>query len=210
MMGKPNLSATRNETEITLGLLTVVESDSRATQRLIAGELGIALGLANAYLKRCVKKGYIKVTEAPAKRYAYYLTPTGFAEKSRLTAEYLSVSFNFFREARRQCSEMFAAHVRDGSARILLCGASDLVEIAILCAANQSIELVGVVDAGRVGPTFAGLPLFADIESAPAADAIAVTDLETPQETFDRLVATVPEGRVIAPRFLNISRRQAS
>ena len=93
----------RAEAEITLGMLNAVEENSVLTQRSLARELGIALGLANAYLKRCVTKGYIKVTHAPAKRYAYYLTPQGFAEKSRLTAQYLAISFDFFRLARSQC-----------------------------------------------------------------------------------------------------------
>src|SRR5262252_9985769 len=82
---------------IVLGLLNSVEADGARSQRRIAAELGIALGLVNAYLKRCVKKGLVKVHDAPARRYAYYLTPQGFAEKSRLTVQYLSDSFSFFR-----------------------------------------------------------------------------------------------------------------
>src|SRR5438445_8329748 len=87
------------EADITLGMLNAVEENSVVTQRSLAKELGIALGLANAYLRRCVSKGLIKVTHAPANRYAYYLTPQGFAEKSRLTAQYLALSFDFFRVA---------------------------------------------------------------------------------------------------------------
>ena len=86
---------TEHENErIVLGLLSSVENDGDRSQRRIAAELGIALGLVNAYLKRCIKKGLVKVHDAPARRYAYYLTPQGFAEKSRLTVEYLS-SFVF-------------------------------------------------------------------------------------------------------------------
>jgi hypothetical protein len=59
--------------------------------------LGIALGLVNAYLKRCAKAGLIKIKQAPSSRYSYYLTPKGFVEKSRLTATYLSQSMSFFR-----------------------------------------------------------------------------------------------------------------
>jgi hypothetical protein len=44
--------------EIVLGLLTSIERDSAVTQRKLAGDLGIALGLANAYLRRCVRKGW--------------------------------------------------------------------------------------------------------------------------------------------------------
>src|SRR3546814_593722 len=94
--------ALESEAELTRGLLRAVQENSALTQRSMARELGIALGLANAYLKRCVRKGYIKVRQAPPNRYAYYLTPQGFAEKTRLTSEYLSSSFRFFRRARSQ------------------------------------------------------------------------------------------------------------
>jgi ribosomal protein S25 len=62
--------------EIVLGLLTSIERDSRVTQRKLAGDLGIALGLANAYLRRCVRKGLVKVSQVPLNRYAYYLRPS--------------------------------------------------------------------------------------------------------------------------------------
>src|SRR5438045_4898592 len=81
---------------IVLGLLESVERDGVQSQRKLASELGIALGLVNAYLKRCVRKGLLKIGQAPPRRYAYYLKPHGFAEKSRLTVEYLYSSFYFF------------------------------------------------------------------------------------------------------------------
>ena len=90
-VGEENPESSR----IMLGLLDAVEQDRAQSQRLLASELGIALGLVNAYLKRCIKKGLVKVRSAPARRYAYYLTPQGFAEKSRLTVQYLSYSFGF-------------------------------------------------------------------------------------------------------------------
>src|SRR5664280_3632287 len=96
-----------DKARIILGLLEAVERDGAQSQRRLAAELGIALGLVNAYLKRCIKKGLVKVSQAPARRYAYYLTPQGFAEKSRLTVAYLSSSFSFFRHAKTDCSGLF-------------------------------------------------------------------------------------------------------
>ncbi len=72
---KPTIQAMDSEAEITLGLLNTVEENTSLTQRSVAKELGTALGLANAYLQRCVKKGYIQVRRIPRNRYAYYLTP---------------------------------------------------------------------------------------------------------------------------------------
>src|ERR1700710_1681599 len=99
-------STEAEKTRIMLGLLESVQRGEAHSQRRLASELGIALGLVNAYLKRCVTKGLVKGGEAPARRYVYYLTPGGFAEKSRLTVEYLSYSFSLFRRAKADCTDL--------------------------------------------------------------------------------------------------------
>src|SRR3974377_1700656 len=100
---------------IMLGLLDAVEQERAHSQRHLASELGVALGLVNAYLKRCINKGLVKARQAPARRYAYYLTPRGFAEKSRLTVEYFSHSFGFFRQSKTDCSGLFTGARRRGA-----------------------------------------------------------------------------------------------
>src|SRR5271154_6926553 len=129
------------------GLLEPAGRDGGQWQRKLASDLGIALGLVNAYLKRCVKKGLLKIGQAPARRYAYYLTPHGFTEKSRLTVEYLSSSFSFFRRAREDCASVLkAAHAR-GWNRIALAGVSGFAGVATICGLEQGISIVAVVDA---------------------------------------------------------------
>jgi DNA-binding MarR family transcriptional regulator len=209
-----------SEAEITLGLLNAVHENSALTQRSIARELGIALGLANAYLKRCVKKGLIKVSQVPPNRYAYYLTPSGFAEKSRLTAQYFSDSFQFFRRARHQCGDLFAACARNGWRRVVLAGTGDLGEIATLCARDFDIAVVGFIDGGfargaeeraqpESDPQFAGLPVVADPRAFADADAAIVTDLADPQGTFDALCSVFRAERVLAPPFLRVAAQGA-
>src|ERR1700684_881841 len=124
---------------LVLGLLTSVEADGARSQRRIAADLGVALGLVNAYLKRSIKKGLVKVSQAPARRYAYYLTPQGFSEKSRLTIKYLSSSFSLFRKAKEDFAKVFDLARARGMERIVLAGKSDLSEIAILCAVDRPI-----------------------------------------------------------------------
>ena len=190
---------------IMLGLLDAVEQERAQSQRLLASELGIALGLVNAYLKRCIKKGLVKVRGAPARRYAYYLTPQGFAEKSRLTVEYLSYSFSFFRQAKTDCSGLFQLAKAGGVKKVLLAGQSDLAEIAALCAMEQSIEIVGVVQGGATTRAFIGLPVFADFESASGPfDAVLVTDMTTARETYDAATARFGAERVLVPELLRL------
>jgi DNA-binding MarR family transcriptional regulator len=202
-----------SEAEITLGLLNAVHENSALTQRSVARELGIALGLANAYLRRCVKKGLIKVSQVPPNRYAYYLTPKGFAEKSRLTAQYFSDSFQFFRRARHQCGDLFATCTQNGWRRVLLAGTGDLGEIATLCARDFDIAVLGFVDGGfadgqaggDADARFAGLPVLADPRAFGNVDAVIVTDLADPQGTFDALRGVFPGERVLAPPFLRVA-----
>jgi DNA-binding MarR family transcriptional regulator len=190
---------------IVLGLLESVERDGAQSQRKLASDLGIALGLVNAYLKRCVKKGLLKIGQAPARRYAYYLTPHGFAEKSRLTVEYLSSSFSFFRRAREDCSSVLKAARTRGWNRIALIGVSDLAEIATICALEQGITIVAVVDAKARSDRFVGAPVVASIDAVSGDfDALVVTDLQATRETLKTVLSTLEAERVFVPALLGL------
>jgi DNA-binding MarR family transcriptional regulator len=210
----PKPSQETGDPEIVLGLLTSIERNSAITQRKLAGDLGIALGLANSYLRRCVRKGLIKIGQVPLNRYAYYLTPQGFAEKSRLTAEYLTVSFNFFRRARSDCAELLQECAARGWTRVALCGAGDLAEVAVLSAGESEIEVVCVIDPARAGGRCVSVPIVADLATAQqqgAFDGVILTDTQAPQRRFDELVASGPASGlsavcVVAPNLLGISR----
>jgi DNA-binding MarR family transcriptional regulator len=190
---------------IMLGLLDAVEQNRAQSQRLLASELGIALGLVNAYLKRCIKKGLVKVRTAPARRYAYYLTRQGFAEKSRLTVDYLSYSFSFFRQAKTDCSELFKSASARGVKVVVLAGQSDLAEIAALCAMEHGIKIVGVVQEGASKHEFIGLPVFESFDAvSDTFDAILVTDVLKPREICQAAVGRLGVERVLVPDMLRI------
>ncbi len=207
--------ATGEDVEIMLGVLSAVERDSGLTQRSVSRELDIALGLANAYLKRCAKKGLIKVQQVPLNRYAYYLTPKGFAEKSRLTAEYLAFSFNFFRDSRKQCTELFEYCAQRGARTLALGGCGELAEIAILSATETPVRIVCVIDGDATGPRCANRPLVADLKAAQALaggkiGAVVITDVRAPQKTYEA-ICQAAEGNglavrdVLAPGILRIT-----
>lgn len=201
-MGKPG----PDTISTTLQLLSSVEGDRHLSQRTLAMGLGIAVGLANSYLKRCVRKGLVKMTKAPAHRYAYYLTPKGFAEKSRLTAEYLSNSFDFFRAAQSDCLRALRAAEARGWRRIVLVGAGELAEIATLAAREIDVELVAILAPGRNEQEIAGLPVVASLEDIAAPDAILITDIRAPQAVFDALQDKFEPARLLTPALLHITR----
>jgi DNA-binding MarR family transcriptional regulator len=192
-----------DDARILLGLLSSVERDGGQSQRRLASELGIALGLVNAYLRRCVKKGLVKVTEAPARRYMYYLTPIGFAEKSRLTVEYLSVSFSFFRQAKAECGAVFGAAAERGFSRVALAGISDLAEIAMICALDTGVKVAAVVDGQSTLSHFFGVPVARSFAAIAAdCDAVLITDLQRTTELTEQASAFFGVERVLTPKLV--------
>lgn len=184
-------------------LLELIARDSAMSQRHLAQELGIALGLVNAYLKRCVGKGLIKVQQAPAKRFAYYLTPTGFAEKSRLTVNYLVYSMSFFRLAKADCLAVFDEARRRDHASIALAGQSDLAEICIICGHETAVDISAVVDRESGLTSFAGVPVARSFEDVVAdIDAVIITDLVNTERQWAAAVARFGEARVLIPDLL--------
>jgi DNA-binding MarR family transcriptional regulator len=195
---------------IILGLLESVEQNGAQSQRHLAAELDIALGLVNAYLKRCIQKGLVKVSQAPARRFAYYLTPHGFAEKSRLSLEYLTYSFTFFRQAKSDCFAVFEEAKKRGFRRVALAGVSDLAEIATICARESGVEITVVIDPQSSLERFLGLPIRPDLGTdLTEFDAIIVTDLKDTRHRADAAVAQFGTERVLVPSLLrHVSKRQ--
>lgn len=190
---------------IVLGLLESVDRDGAQSQRKLAAELGIALGLVNAYLKRCVNKGLVKISAVPTRRYAYYLTPQGFTEKSRLTVQYFAASFEFFRRARTDCTDAFHAARLRGWQRVALLGVSDLAEIATICATETEMTITAVVDAAATVKTFVGIPVLPALDDVrERVDGVVVTDLKTANDTMRAAVVALGVERVLAPALLGV------
>ncbi len=138
----------------TLKILEKVDNDAVPSQRDLARDLNISLGLVNSFVKRLVKKGYFKARHIPKNRMRYFLTPKGASEKTRLTYEYIQYSYNFYKEARQKLRDLYAELEKQGVSRIVFYGSSDLAEIAFLSLQETNIELVAVVDDEKKGKRF--------------------------------------------------------
>ena len=200
------MNDSKKDDAITLELLEAIEGKCDVSQRHLADRLGVALGLANSYLKRCVRKGLIKMHQAPSNRYLYYLTPKGFAEKSRLTAEYLRTSFDFYRYASASLQRVFDECLQRGARHILFCGASELAEIASLRAAEKELLVVGVFE-NKMQPkidSFVGLPVSTSTNILKECDACVITSMEHPEVLLALIKQYVPKDRIYIPDILGI------
>lgn len=189
----------------TVQLLDSVAGQSAPNQRALARKIGISVGLVNALVHRAVRKGLIKVKAVPTKRYAYYLTPKGFAEKSKLVAEYLDHSLTFFRTARQEYGEIFSRCEKAPIKRVVLCGAGELAEIATLAVNGFGVTNIAILDLETNQSYIAGFPVIRSVDAPMPGDVFVITDGQHPQETYNRMVTQFEPERVFAPPFLHIS-----
>ncbi|MBI5643000.1 MAG: winged helix-turn-helix transcriptional regulator [Deltaproteobacteria bacterium] len=137
-------------------LLDEISRNHELTQRDLSKKLGVALGLINSYIKNLASKGYITVSTIPRKRYTYYLTPNGLAEKTRLTYQHLQNFTNLYRTARRDYHTLFNNIKKSKIKKVVFCGFDEITEIAYLSLKEAGLELSGIVDKGQSRKKFFG------------------------------------------------------
>jgi DNA-binding MarR family transcriptional regulator len=173
-----------------LKLLEEVAQNSRVTQRSLATKLGIALGLTNIYLKRLVRKGYIKCVNVQSNRISYLITPRGIAEKARLTYEFMDYSLHLYGEVRQHLraalQECAAAH-----RRVAIYGRGEAAELAYLSLKECGLEPVAIFDVEN-GRTFLGMPVQPIAAHAEVAfDLLIVATLE---KSGQQIAALLQDG----------------
>ena len=166
-----------------LAVLEAIEQDEQITQRSLASSLGIALGLTNLYLKRLVRKGYIKCVNVRSNRLLYLITPNGIVEKSRLTYEFIDYSLDLYRGVRQNLRAVLEPLVNAGLTNIAIHGTGEAAELAYLSLREQGIEPGAIFD-GVAGGRFLGMTIQ------------SIDDLDT--TNYDRIiVASLDNGETI-------------
>ena len=133
-----------------LQLLEALEQQATITQRSLASRLGIALGLTNLYLKRLIRKGYVKCVAVAPNRLMYMLTPRGVARKARLTYEFMRYSLDFYHDVRRYLRQNLGTAVA-AQQRVAVYGTGDAAELVYLLLKDMGLDLVAVFDAEGAG-----------------------------------------------------------
>lgn len=189
-----------------LEILKAIGEGAPFTQRALAERLGIALGLTNLYLKRLVKKGYIKIAEfshkpAARKRLRYLLTPKGIGAKTRLTYDHVTYALNLYRRTRETLREALSRLPESGMKRIALYGTDEAAELAYLTLKEAGIEPVGVFSS-RANARFLGFDVRHIRElAADECDAVVVATFDRPEPYLAALAALgVPPSKFLTLR----------
>jgi DNA-binding MarR family transcriptional regulator len=171
-----NARSHEHDSHKSLQILNELSGNDSLTQRELSSRLDIALGLVNSYIRNLIAKGFITVKSIPTRRYAYFLTPKGFAEKTRLTYHLLQDYTRIYREARSGFKDLFSELRNSGVKQVVFAGADEVAEIAYITLHELDIELAGVLDDDLAGKKFFGRDIkkICDI-AAMNSDCIVVT-----------------------------------
>jgi predicted transcriptional regulator len=138
----------------TLKILEKIEENDMPSQRHLANEFNVSLGLVNSFIKRLANKGYFKITNLKPNKLRYILTPAGMAEKTRLTYEFIKYSHQLYSGGRNRLQELFREMGSNGCCRIAFYGAGDFAEIAYISCRETRIDIVAIVDDHNTGQLF--------------------------------------------------------
>jgi len=182
-----------------LQLLEEIDNNHSPSQRDLAQKLNISLGLVNSFIKRLATKGYVKITTIPRNRVKYILTPKGFAEKSRLTYEFIQYSFHFYKRALRDIEDLLNDFQKRGVKKVVFYGANDLAEIAFISLRGTDIQLIGVADEEKQGKDFLGFTVKSITELKKAGfDRIIVTTIDSKEAQLDTLLRKkIPREKIV-------------
>ncbi|MDP6450073.1 MAG: winged helix-turn-helix transcriptional regulator [Lentisphaeria bacterium] len=166
-----------------LEILKQIEESPTLTNRTAATRLGVSVKLAHETLKRMVSRGLLHVKKLNSRRWDYFLTPSGIAEKARLTVEFVEFSMEFYREARRQSAQVCRELSEENLKTVALLGSGDIAEIVYLGIQEWDLTLLGVFDDGADKESFMGVdvqPATALKLTDAAAIIVAVYDQQQP------------------------------
>lgn len=174
----------------TYQLMSELEAGEAISQRELASRLGIAVGLVNSCLKNFVAKGYVRVKAFPRNRYAYLLTPKGFAEKSRLAYHHLEYFASLYTTTRQEYLALFRCLKAEGVETIAFCGVDEVAEIAYLSLQEVGLELAYVLEVeGVCEKIFFGKQIHAISAESVQPIPIVITSLKRRKELFEELLA---------------------
>ncbi len=194
--------------EIELKLLTTIEENKNISQRSISKEINVALGLTNSLVKKFVKKGFLKLKQAPMKRFLYYLTPKGLIEKSRLTQEYIRSSLIFFKRAKQDFEEIFKLLKKKKNQNICLIGTGEICEIAILVSNQLNVNVDCIFDVKFKKKFFYGIPVKNNFDLISSRNNFSFILCETKDINLNLKKFSDLNENIFSPKFMMINRKK--
>jgi DNA-binding MarR family transcriptional regulator len=95
-------------------VLAILDREDSPSQREIAKQTGFSVGLVNTLIKKCAKKGLVKIERLNSRNIKYILTPEGIKEKTQKTIDYIKRSYQAIHQLQNRVAELALKHSAEG------------------------------------------------------------------------------------------------
>ena len=122
-------------------LLSEIAQDSMVTQASLSKRLGIAVGSVNWYIKRLIKRGYVKVSHLDRTRLQYDLTPEGMSVFTERAMQYAKDSLKVYTSFRQKAQKVIAQLRSRDITKVYLEGNDEIMDIMRLTCLELGLEI---------------------------------------------------------------------
>ncbi len=185
-----------------LRVLEAVEVDPSVSQRELAREMGVAVGVVNACVRTLARKGMIKIRGESNRSITYHVTREGALRKAALAMQWTANTLEFYRSARRGIAEHVRTLAAAGHRSVVLYGANELAEIAALVLSGTAMDVAGAMAGAdtAVGDSIVGIPVVPNGETpvgASQVDLVLLCEIVSSDVLTD-LHARFPEAELFS------------
>ena len=135
----PNISSKE------LKVIDSISRNSKSSQRDIAQDVDLSLGLTNILINRLIKKGYLKASRLNAKKVRYIITPKGLKEKAKKSINFMKRSFSVISDLKELISHFAIKQYKAGRRKFVILGEGELSDITELVLRALDLKDVSIV-----------------------------------------------------------------
>lgn len=122
-------------------LLNEIANDSMVTQANLSDRLGIAVGSVNWYIKRLIKRGWVKVSHLDRTRLKYDLTSEGMKVFTQRALSYAKDSLKVYTQFREKARALALELKQQDVKKVYLNGNDEMMDILRLSCIEAGIQI---------------------------------------------------------------------
>lgn len=113
-----------NDVAVLQEIADTLENQPMASQRILAENAGMSIGLMNAVLKRFVERGWIMLSNVNMRKLSYAVTPAGISELAARSQAFAKRTFALANDYNKVICTLIEEAVKSGKKEVILYGQS--------------------------------------------------------------------------------------
>ena len=132
-----------NSDVVTLqNIADTLKEEPMASQRLLAENAGMSIGLMNAVIKRFVERGWIMLTNVNLRKLSYAITPAGIAELTNRSQSFAKRTFAIANRYNDTLCQAVSDAKKEGKTKLALYGNSYIKFLLIYACQSLNVTFI--------------------------------------------------------------------